>query len=126
VGGVTTRLKATLTIKGSAPTAGQSDEAKRTEAALSRCELEYPIPVAEARSLERLSPWPPIVKDRYRVERFELDRFHGAFEGLWIAEIELTSTHELVTIPDWCGPEVTHDVAWSNAELARTQRLADR
>ena len=59
----------------------------------SRCEYEYEIPHAEAQELLALCDAPLVEKTRY-VEtvagfRWEVDVFHGANEGLVVAEIEL-------------------------------------
>ena len=55
-----------------------------------------------------------------RVEQhvWEIDVFHGANEGLIIAEIELTSTDERLSLPSWVGEEVTEDHRYSNSNLS--------
>jgi adenylate cyclase len=99
-----------LTVKG--PTAGAT-----------RDEFEYEIPEADARAMierlcERL-----VVKTRHLVAHrghtWEIDVFHGANEGLVVAEIELASEDEEFARPEWAGAEVTHDPRYFNANLAR-------
>lgn len=52
-------------------------------------------------------------------ERFwEVDVFHGANEGLVVAEIELTSENENFPVPDWIGEEVTGDRKYYNSMLS--------
>jgi CYTH domain-containing protein len=101
--------RAFVTIKG------RSDGA-------SRAEFEYPIPVADAESLLALCEGSLIDKTRYRIEAgaltWEVDVFHGANDGLVVAEVELDAPDQLVDIPDWIGDEVTTDPRYFNASLA--------
>ena len=91
--------KAKLTIKGQ--TTG-----------ISRLEFEYPIPVEDAAVLlDHLCEQPLIDKHRY-LERFgghrwEIDVFHGQNDGLIVAEVELASEHEALTLPPWVGEDVS-------------------
>jgi adenylate cyclase len=87
-----------------------------------RIEYEYPIPVADALELlEQLCHQPIIDKTRYEIRHaghlWEVDQFHGANEGLVIAEIELGSEHESFERPPWLGAEVSHDPRYFNANL---------
>jgi CYTH domain-containing protein len=91
---------------------------------ITRLEYEYPIPVADAEEmLGRLCALPLIDKTRYRVPAgtltWEVDVFHGANTGLVLAEIELPSADTPVELPAWVGREVSHDVRYRNANLAR-------
>ena len=62
-----------------------------------------------------------IDKHRYLVpfdgHIFEVDEFHGANEGLVIAEVELQSEDENYEKPDFIGPEVTGDIHFRNSSL---------
>lgn len=103
--------QAWLTIKG--PTVG-----------VTRTEFEYPIPAADARELLERFCLPPLIdKTRYEVRhgghRWEIDEFHGANEGLVVAEIELASEDEPFERPPWLGEEVSADPRYFNASLAR-------
>ncbi|OAV65470.1 hypothetical protein Barb4_03341 [Bacteroidales bacterium Barb4] len=51
-----------------------------------------------------------------------MDVFHGANEGLVLAEIELEAEDEPFTLPDWIGEEVTGDERYYNAMLAKHPR----
>ena len=52
-------------------------------------------------------------------ERFwEVDVFHGANEGLVVAEIELTSENDNFPVPHWTGEEVTGDRKYYNSMLS--------
>ena len=98
-----------LTIKG--PTVG-----------LSRTEYEYEIPFAEAeKMLNDLCEQPLIEKTRYRImlnnKQWEVDEFHGANEGLIVAELELASEDETFERPVWIGREVSHDSRYFNVNL---------
>ncbi|GHT39601.1 hypothetical protein AGMMS49965_06090 [Bacteroidia bacterium] len=88
----------------------------------SRLEFEYPVPVADARKMLSLAQPGLIDKERHYVpcgdRMFEVDVFHGAHEGLVIAELELQSETEPFVKPDWLGREVTGDPQYYNSYLA--------
>ncbi len=91
---------------------------------VSRLEFEYPIPVADAhRLLDALCLQPIIDKTRYEIRHrghlWEVDEFHGANQGLVVAEIELDSEDEAFARPPWLGDEVSDDARYFNAELVR-------
>ena len=86
-----------------------------------RLEYEYEIPVEEARELLALCDAPLVEKTRY-VEtaagrRWEIDVFHGANDGLIIAEVELPSADAEVTLPPWAEAEVTGESRYYNSAL---------
>ena len=86
-------------------------------------EFEYVIPLDEAQSLIRMSPYPIIEKTRYMVEHqgksWEVDEFHGDNEGLIVAEIELDEENEGFDMPPWLGEEVTANSRYLNSSLAK-------
>lgn len=102
---------ATLTIKGEAD-------------GLVREEFEYAIPLADAEAMLRLCPEPPIVKKRHEIvhagKLWQVDAFEGALAGLVVAESELVSADEVITLPDWVGREVTDDSRYRNSSLIRS------
>jgi adenylate cyclase len=90
----------------------------------SRVEFEYPIPTQDAlHLLDELCIRPVIDKTRHEVNygghRWEIDEFHGANEGLVIAEIELAAEDEHFERPPWLGAEVSDDPRYYNVNLAR-------
>ena len=90
----------------------------------SREEFEYAIPLADAETLlAGFAEGPLIEKTRHIVpvgdHRYEVDEFHGANQGLIVAEIELDDADEAFTRPAWLGEEVTDDVRFYNFRLAR-------
>lgn len=91
------------------------------ENGFSRCEFEYPIPLADAKEMLTLSD-SLIEKERNYIPMgeyvFEIDVFHGVHEGLIVAELELKSEDETFEKPDWLGEEVTGDERYYNAYLA--------
>lgn len=101
-----------LTIKG-----------KSNESGTSRFEWEKEISLAEAEALLLLCEEGIIEKTRYVVPKgqhiFEIDEFHGANEGLVIAEIELNNEDETYEQPDWLGDEVTGDIRYYNSKLSK-------
>jgi adenylate cyclase len=90
------------------------------DAGLSRSEFEYAIPLADARLLLATIE-KHIVKTRYKIphhgKTWDVDVFHGAHEGLIIAEIELSVEDEKFDIPDWVSKEVTGESSYYNANL---------
>lgn len=101
-----------LTIKG--PSDGKG---------MSRYEFEQAIPLEDAERLLLLCEPGVIDKVRHlaRVGNhvWEIDVFHGANEGLVVAEIELGAEDESFAMPVWAGKEVTGDRRYYNSMLAR-------
>lgn len=89
---------------------------------ISRLEFEYAIPVKDAEvMLQSLCHQPIIDKTRYLFKHgdhtWEIDEFHGANEGLVVAEIELDSEDEHFERPGWLGKEVSGDSRYFNSSL---------
>lgn len=105
------RIKGTkgyLTIKG--PTQG-----------ISRSEFEYEIPLKDADELISTFAEKVIEKFRYEISfknhLWEVDIFTGKLEGLYLAEIELSSEEEHFELPEWVGEEVSTDPNYYNSNL---------
>jgi adenylate cyclase len=88
-----------------------------------RDEFEYPIPAADAEALLAMCHRPLIEKYRYRVPHaglvWEIDEFLGDNAGLVVAEVELASEEQTISLPAWVGEEVTGDARYYNASLVR-------
>jgi len=89
-----------------------------------RLEIEEETTAGVFRTLWRLTRGKRIRKRRYVVDdqgTWEIDRFVGF--DLVLAEIELASEDERVSVPEWLAAvvekEVTGDVAYTNYSLAR-------
>ncbi len=98
---------------------------KGTQVGATRAEYEYEIPVDDAEDmLDALCQPPLIEKVRYTLQNdgdtWEVDVFGGENAGLIVAEVELDSEDQSVTLPDWIGPEVTNDPRYLNANLSKT------
>jgi adenylate cyclase len=103
--------KAKLTIKG-------------LTTGVTRSEFEYSVPVEDASLLlDNLCEQPLIDKHRHKEEHFgktwEIDVFHGLNEGLVVAEIELGSEDEKITLPAWVAEEVSSDPRYFNSNLLK-------
>lgn len=87
-----------------------------------RDEFEYPIPLADARDMERFAIGNVIEKTRHRVTHrgrvYEVDTFNGALDGLVIAELETPDEVPDGELPAWLDREVTGDPAFYNLSLA--------
>ena len=104
--------RAYLTIKGPSENGG-----------LSRYEFEREIPLEDGRQMMQLCEPGIIDKTRWLVKSgnhtFEVDEFHGANEGLVVAEVELAYEDEPFKKPDFIGKEVTGDRRYYNSQLAK-------
>lgn len=103
--------QAYLTVKG-----------RSTNGGITRTEIETPISAEVAQQLLDNFCGNLIEKTRYRIKCYglvwEVDEFHGANEGLWVAEVELTSEDQAIIKPSWVGTEVSSDPKYTNARLA--------
>ncbi|KUO69009.1 MAG: adenylate cyclase [Lutibacter sp. BRH_c52] len=89
-----------------------------------RFEWEKEIPVNEAENLLMLCEPTIIEKIRHIIPAndhlyFEVDEFLGENNGLIIAEIELPKENTEFTKPSWLGEEVTGQLQYYNAMLAK-------
>uniref|UniRef100_UPI003216E372 CYTH domain-containing protein n=1 Tax=uncultured Draconibacterium sp. TaxID=1573823 RepID=UPI003216E372 len=102
--------KAFLTIKGN-------------QKGITRTEIEYDIPVDDAKVLFKMCLDYPIEKTRYLEKTgnllWEIDVFEGINSGLFLAEVELESENQPVELPAWIKEEVSHDHRYFNAWLSQ-------
>lgn len=88
---------------------------------IERAEFEYKIPKSDAEELLQMAEGNVIDKTRWEIDYegylWEVDEFHGALEGLVIAEVELTSVEETPALPPFAGPEVSDDPRYFNSNL---------
>lgn len=100
--------RAYLTVKGK--TVGDTRE-----------EFEYEVPVSDALSMLKMCEGSVISKTRYYVDYegmcWEIDEFHGANEGLVLAEIELTASEQGYSLPPFVGEDVTGNPMYYNSNL---------
>ena len=86
-----------------------------------RKEFEYQIPIEDALELLKLCQ-KVLEKIRYKVQHagkiWEVDVFAGKYEGLILAEVELTAADEVVELPAWLDKEVSDDPRYFNSNLA--------
>ena len=93
-----------------------------------RFEWEKAITTEDFRALLPLCDGAPIIKTRYIIPattcnqagkelKWEVDIFHGKWEGLIMAEIELPAEDTPFDHPSWLGEEVTHDPRYYNANM---------
>lgn len=87
-----------------------------------RDEWEYEIPVADATEMLDLCDGIVLDKTRYLVNYgdrlWEIDEFHGAHDGLVVAEIELGAENDTYPLPPFIGKEVTGDARYYNSVLS--------
>ena len=87
-----------------------------------RLEMEYQIPIEDAQELLLICLPHIIEKERYLYiignHTWEIDRFLGKNQGLWLAELELSSEEETFEMPDWISTEVTMDHRYTNSYLS--------
>ena len=90
---------------------------------------EYNLPLNEEAYRHLLAKADGIVltKTRYRIPiegtglTIELDRFHGSYEGLVLAEVEFSTEKEALAFvpPVWFGRDVTFSGEYQNSRLSR-------
>ena len=89
---------------------------------ITRAEFEYPVPACDARELLAMCLPTVIDKTRHRISYeghiWEVDEFHGANQGLVVAEVELADASAEPVLPPWVGAEVSDDSRYYNASLA--------
>ncbi|MBR4783356.1 MAG: CYTH domain-containing protein [Bacteroidaceae bacterium] len=104
--------KAFITIKG-----------ESTDDGLSRYEWEKQIDIDEATQLLNLCLPGTIDKHRYIVpwkgHEWEVDEFHGALEGLTLAELEVPTADTDFELPPFVGEEVTGNPRYYNSQLRK-------
>lgn len=87
-------------------------------------EVELPLTRDAYEHLKKKIDGRMIEKTRYRIHYMdrliELDVFHGAYEGMTLAEVEFATEEEAERFvpPDWFGENVSGDRHYSNAYLA--------
>ena len=90
---------------------------------ISRQEFEYEIPQTDASELLKLAGDSVVEKIRYTItyggNQWEVDEFLGKNSGLLVAEIELSSEDQPFDRPLWLGKEVSDDIRYYNANLAK-------
>ncbi len=89
-----------------------------------RQEYEYDIPLSDAEEMiETLCEKPVIDKIRHFVsfagKTWEIDEFSGENQGLIVAEVELDSENEQITLPEWVDEDVSHDTRYYNVCLVK-------
>ena len=97
---------------------------KGVQGHFSRFEWEKEIPAADAESLLALCLSGKVEKTRWLVPMAdglvcEVDEFHGANDGLLLAEIELESEEQSFVAPAFLGEEVTQDPRYFNSYLSQ-------
>jgi adenylate cyclase len=90
-------------------------------------EYEYEIPVDEALDLLSVNGH-VLEKTRYHVvhggKNWYIDVFGGRYEGLTLAEVEISSEDEHPELPQWLGREVTGKKQYSNRAMAAALRVS--
>ena len=90
-------------------------------ASMARLEFEYPIPASDATAMLALAPH-GVSKCRHGLDLpdgdWVLDVYEGANAPLVVAEVELASPDQRVSVPPWCVTELTGRHELSNAALA--------
>ncbi len=101
-----------ITVKGKSNASGTT-----------RFEWEREIDGNEAQALLELCIPTVIYKTRFEVQhdsnKWEIDVFHGANDGLLIAEIELKDENQAFSKPDWLGEEITGDPRYYNSYISQ-------
>src|SRR5919108_3462281 len=103
---------------------GQRFQTVKSEGGLVRSEIEVELSPEQFETLWPATAGRRLEKTRYQVpwagKTVEVDVYHGALDGLVVAEVEVPSARESAqfTPPPWFGKEVTGDQRYQNAQLA--------
>lgn len=88
---------------------------------IARTEFDYPIPLADARTLLDSLCDGVMEKIRHHVRvdgvLFEIDEFRGDNDGLIVAEVELATVDAPFPRPSWLGREVSDLARYYNVNL---------
>ena len=107
--------RATLTVK-----------TRRVEGA--RHEFEYDITLPHAKTLLRHCGGNALSKLRHYVPHgslmWEIDEYEGMLKGVVVAEVELSSIDQPITLPSWIGREVTSDAQYRKGNMLRARQTA--
>lgn len=86
-----------------------------------RKEFEYEVPYGDALEMLSLCEEGVIEKTRHLVEweglKWEIDEYHGAREGLTVAEVEIPESGFAYSRPPFVGENVTGNPAYYNSNL---------
>ena len=95
---------------------------KEKTSKISKYEFEYTIPLKDANKMISIADVPFINKKRHIIHidslKWEIDEFLDKNKGLIIAEVELKTENQSISIPNWIGKEVTDDRKYYNYNLA--------
>tara|TARA_B100001142_G_scaffold59154_1_gene58006 strand:+ start:1190 stop:1654 length:465 start_codon:yes stop_codon:yes gene_type:complete len=95
---------------------------KEKTSKISKYEFEYTIPLKDANKMISIADVPFIDKKRHIIHidslKWEIDEFLDKNKGLIIAEVELKTENQSISIPNWIGKEVTDDRKYYNYNLA--------
>lgn len=93
---------------------------------MKREEAEFPLTASAYKRLLTKTEGSTISKTRYNLPEknrltIELDCFHGALEGLYLAEVEFPDEETAFAYlpPAWFGKEVTSDIRFHNSSLSQ-------
>ncbi|MDC0145313.1 CYTH domain-containing protein [bacterium] len=95
---------------------------KEKTSKISKYEFEYNIPLEDANKMISIADVPFIDKKRHIIYidslKWEIDEFLDKNKGLIIAEVELKTEDQSISIPNWIDKEVTNDKKYYNYNLA--------
>ena len=95
---------------------------KQKTSNISKYEFEYNIPLEDANKMIEIIDVPFINKKRHIIHinsiKWEVDEFLDQNKGLIIAEVELKTENQSISIPNWVDIEVTKDNRYYNYNLA--------
>ena len=94
-----------------------------------RVEFEYTIPLSDAEEIIRTLPSERILEKRrhfvsYQGANWEIDVYEGILKGVVLAEIEMKTPNQKLSIPHWIGREVTSDPQYRKINMIAERLLA--
>ena len=86
-----------------------------------RLEFEYEIPLSDAEEILKLAEPGMVQKTRWMVPYegllWEVDEFHGALQGVVVAEVELPEKGISYSKPEFIGKDITGNPTYYNSNM---------
>ena len=102
---------------------------KGPRAGITRAEFEYAIPLSDAQEIIRTLPQERVLeKWRHLVPHegvnWEVDVYEGLLKGIVLAEIEMRTPNQKLSVPPWIGQEVTGNPKYKKINMVAERVMA--
>ena len=96
---------------------------------IARAEFEYDIPLSDAEKIMRTMCDIHVLEKRrhlvpYQGVNWQIDVYEGLLKGIVLADVEMKTIDQLLTIPPWIGREVTGDPEYRKHHMFSERMMA--